>query len=118
MNEDYKLQLSTTVNGNLLNVRAQSGSELKETLEGLEENIDEIIGSLGNVKTAIVGKDIFTGNAGGSYGGSSTNSSGGSTSSGPPKCKHGDMKDLKEKNYKHRYYCPERDRDAQCKPED
>lgn len=36
----------------------------------------------------------------------------------PPKCTHGVMKDLKEKNYKHRFYCASTDRSNQCQAKD
>lgn len=37
---------------------------------------------------------------------------------GTPRCEHGAMKDLGDKGYKHRYYCPSADRKNQCEAKD
>lgn len=115
MSDDYKIQLSSKINGNLLNLRANSGDELKDVVVGLATNLDDIITAFAQIKEGVILKDLFTGDAedkGGKPSGRSTSSG----DSGTPRCKHGEMKDLRSKNYKSDFYCPEPDRDKQCKP--
>jgi hypothetical protein len=117
MAEDYKVQLSTTINGNLLNLRAESPEELEGTVTDLAARLDNIVSGLVQIKEGIILKDLFTGTASpGKGGNSNSNSNSNSSSSGTPRCKHGEMKDLTAKNYKSTHYCPEPDRDKQCKP--
>jgi hypothetical protein len=119
MAEDYKVQLSTTINGNLLNLRAESPEELEGTVTDLAARLDNIVSGLVQVKEGIILKDLFTGTASPGKGGNSnnnSNSSSNSSDSGAPRCQHGEMKDLTAKNYKSTHYCPEPDRDKQCKP--
>ena len=118
MAEDYKVQLSTTVNGNLVNLRAQSAEELQELAEGLAKSVDATFRAFAQFKEGVVLKDLFTGNAQ-----TPLKGSGGQQSSvakvnedGVPSCKHGPMKDLRSKNYKSDFYCSSDDRDKQCKP--
>lgn len=122
MSDDYKLQLSSTVNGNLVNVRAQSAEELQELVEGLAKTVDGVFTAFAQFKDGVVAKDIFTGNAGvggglgGAKGASSTGSGRSVSANGVPECQHGPMLDLRSKNYKSDYYCSHKDRDNQCKP--
>lgn len=118
MSDDYKIQLSTTVNGNLLNFRGESVPDLKEQVQGLATELDDIVTALVQIKEGIILKDLFTGTASPGKGGSSNanSSNNGGDNSGTPRCKHGEMKDLTSKGYKSTHYCPEPDRDKQCKP--
>jgi len=117
--DNYKVQLSTTVNGNLVNLRAQSPEELQNLVEGLAKTADETFTAFAQFKDAVILKDLFTGNAqaplkGGNNGAASQKAS--VNEDGVPSCKHGPMKDLRHKGYKSDYYCNESDRDKQCKP--
>jgi hypothetical protein len=116
--ENYKIQLSTTVNGNLVNVRGQSAEELLKTVEDLAKVVDPMFTAFAAFKDGVILKDLFTGNAQ-----TPLKSAGGGNASKPaadsdgvPSCKHGPMKDLRSKNYKSDFYCTESDRDKQCKP--
>ena len=111
--ENPGIWASFSVNGDLFNFKADSGPELAELVKGWAGSLDDIQTALADVKQGIVAKGIFT-NAAGK--GSSTPASTGAKSDGPPRCKHGEMKDLTSKNYKSTHYCPEKDRDSQCPP--
>lgn len=115
---DYKVQLSTTVNGNLINLRGESVEDLENTAADLGRRLDSIVSSLVQIKEGIILKDLFTGSASPPLkgGGNNSNSGGSNDGGGAPRCKHGEMKDLTAKNYKSTHYCPEPDRDKQCKP--
>lgn len=113
--DNYKIQVSTTVNGNLVNLRAQSAEELKNTVVELAKSVDDIFTAFAQFKDGVILKDLFTGNAQQplkGQGSAKTNA----TEDGVPTCKHGPMKDLRHKNYKSDFYCTESDRDKQCKP--
>lgn len=117
MSDDYKVQLSTTVNGNLLNFRGESVPDLTGQVQQFATELDDIVTALVQIKEGIILKDLFTGTAspkGPSNASNTPNNSG--DSGGTPRCKHGEMKDLRSKNYKSDFYCPEPDRDKQCKP--
>ncbi len=117
MAEDYKIQLSTKVNGNLLNLRAQSAEELKDLIQGLAKNVDDTFQAFGEFKDAVILKDVFTGDAAKDLPNDNKSSANRNASSdGTPSCKHGPMKDLRHKGYKSDFYCSESDRDKQCKP--
>lgn len=127
MTDDYKFQLSATVNGNLLNVRANSAAELRQNIAELATEMNDLLNAYGQVKQSIVAKDIFTGNTpspAAQKAGTARASGGGPklNEQGQPVCAHGVMKDLtdlaNEKNYKASHYCPEKDRDKQCKAVD
>lgn len=118
--ETYKVQLSTTVNGNLVNLRAQSPEELKELVEGLAKNVDETFTAFAQFKDGVILKDLFTGNAqkplAGQQSNSNTSASNSGSGGGIPSCKHGEMKDLRGNGYKSDFYCTAKNRDEQCKP--
>lgn len=117
MSDEYKVQLSTTVNGNLLNFRGESVPDLTGQVQQFATELDNIVTALVQIKEGIILKDLFTGTAspkGPSNSSNTPNNSG--SDSGTPRCKHGEMKDLTSKNYKSTHYCPEPDRDKQCKP--
>lgn len=107
----YKIQASPTIGGEMWNLRANSGTEFRELVEGLAVELDGILTALNDVKQGVIAKGILT-----SPGKGSQTSTAPSKSDGPPTCKHGPMKDLRSKNYKSDFYCPEPDRDSQCKP--
>lgn len=114
----YKIQLSKKVNGDLWNIRANSAEEFRQIVEDLAGVADSALSSMGEVVQAVLAKGVQTEEF--SEPETKKSYSGGrkSTSGGPPKCRHGEMKDLAEKNYKHRYYCTARSRDEQCDPRD
>ena len=117
MSEERKLQLSDKVNGTLINIRADSGDELVELVSGLVENADDIVTKFSSFKEVFVAKGILTQSfSKGAANGPEGSVAGSESSGGVPTCKHGEMKDLRSKNYKSDFYCTEKDRDAQCKP--
>lgn len=116
MSDEYKVQLSTTINGNLLNLRAATPEELEATVTDLATRLDKIVSGLVQIKEGIILKDLFTGAASPALKGAGAAQSSGNSNDGAPRCKHGEMKDLTAKNYKSTHYCPEPDRDKQCKP--
>ena len=127
MADDYKFQLSATVNGNLLNIRANSAAELRQNVVDLATEMNDLLDAYGQVKQAVVAKDIFTGQtqAPAAQKAATARATGGGpkvNDRGQPVCNHGVMKDLtdvaNEKGYKASHYCPEKDRDKQCKPVD
>ncbi len=112
----YKIQLSKKINGDLWNIRANSAEEFKSIIEDLAGVADDTLTTLSEVVQAALAKGVQTAEFDSEP---DKKSSGGSRkSSGPPKCRHGEMKDLADKNYKHRYYCTARSRDEQCDPRD
>lgn len=114
-NPEWVIQVSKTIEGDLWNIRASSVNEFADVVEGLAINGDEILSNLGTFTQAALAKTIQTKSTGGGGQRATTASS---PSDGPPSCKHGPMKDLKEKNYRNRYYCSSSNRDDQCKPRD
>lgn len=116
MADEYKLQISTNINGDLVNLRSQSGDELKEIVEGFATNSPAIFRALGDVKQAGLANGVFTGNASDVQmpsGGGGAKPSAASTPPGTvPSCPtHGAMKDMKGKLTKagdpmrNRFYC-------------
>lgn len=116
MADEYKLQISTNINGDLVNLRSQSGDELKEIVEGFATNSPAIFKALGDVKQAGLANGVFTGNASEVQmpsGGGGAKPSVASTPPGSvPSCPtHGPMKDMRGKRnkqgdgYKNRFYC-------------
>lgn len=113
--EQYNFQISGQVNGDLVVVRGDTAENMAEQMESLGLNAEAIIKGWSNFKTAAVAHGVFTGNAvGGKGGGSKAKAD--VDEDGVPKCKHGKMKDLRGNGYKSDFYCPEKDRDKQCKP--
>jgi hypothetical protein len=117
VSEEYNLQVSGQVLGDLVVVRGATAEDLAANLRGLAEQADDIVTAWADFKTAAVAKGVFTGNAvGGNKGGKAAASTAASSNGGPPRCKHGDMKDLSDKNYKSTHYCPAPRGEEQCKP--
>lgn len=113
----YKIQISGKVHGDLVVVRGDSGEDLSDTLMGLAEHADDIVSRWGDFKTVAVAKGVFTGDAvGGGKPAGRASAPAETNSSGVPTCRHGEMKDLRGKGYKNDFFCPEKDRDKQCKP--
>lgn len=125
------IQLSTTIHGDLFNLRAKDGAEFEELLVSVAEHADKTSEALANVKSAYVARGVFTGTAStntpGSSSGSSAPSRSASTSGGPPgdsapRCAHGAMKDLSNPDgslkYKKRFYCPAPRGQQQCPAQD
>jgi hypothetical protein len=116
MAEDYGVQRSFTVNGELFNLRGENVAEVKQHAIDLAGAIDDIENALNQVKEAVLLKGVLTGDMGGKKGGNSAQSESTTGSSGSPTCRHGAMKDLGDKGYKSRWYCSAKARDEQCKP--
>ncbi len=118
MADEYKIQINSNINGDLVNMRATSGEELKDVLEGFASHAGDIFKQLGDVKTAALANGVFSGNAG-SAGAPAASAGGppksaGNTAPGvQPNCDrcNGPTKDLagkRDKNgnpYRNRYYC-------------
>ena len=119
------VQLSTFITGDQFVFRATSGVELKDTLEGVAEHADAAITALNAIKQAGVANGVFTGDS--SKGKATQNGSapadrkpdapppGGDT----PVCGCGvPMVDLKEKNFKNRWYagpgCNNKGKNREC----
>lgn len=114
MADDYKIQINSNINGDLVNMRATSGEELKEVLEGFATEAKDIFKNLGDVKQAALVNGVFSGNAtGASQPAQSAPRASANTAPGEiPSCPtHGQMKDMKGKRTKdnnpmrNRYYC-------------
>lgn len=136
------LQVSTFVKGDQLVFRANTGADLAELLKGAAENIDDIINNLVNVKQGVIAKNVFTGESNGSGKASSSGTAtkstgrkatGAKAADTPPpsdvtyweedgekwssvECKHGYMKDLRDRGYKSDLYCAASNRKEQCPP--
>lgn len=121
MSDDYKIQLNLTVNGNLVNVRANSAEELKTTVEELAKTVDDTFSAVAQFKEGVTAKDVFTGGLQGKGNGPAQSQSASVGANGVPNCKHGPMKDLRGQTtrsgqpYKYDYYCSSTDRDNTCK---
>lgn len=111
MSDDYKIQINTNVNGDLINLRATSGEELNDVIGGFAEHSEGIFKSLGDVKQAALVNGVFTGNASAATSSApraAVNSAPGAIPSCPD---HGEMKDMRGKRnkqgqpYKNRFYC-------------
>lgn len=115
-----RLQVSSTIHGDFWVVRGESGKDFDETLQGLGEHADSILSSFSNFKSAAVAKGVFTGQANPSASAPAATraASGPPASNGTPQCAHGEMKDLADKGYRHRYYCPQPRGQKQCPPQD
>lgn len=117
MADDYKIQINSNINGDLVNMRAQSGEELEEVLLGFAEKAGGIFKNLGDVKQAALVNGVFSGNAAPpaspSGGAPAAPRAAANTAPGEiPKCPtHTTVKDMRGKRnakgepYKYRYYC-------------
>lgn len=114
-----RVQLSTFINGDQIVLRADTGAELKEVAEGVAKEFEAALEHINSVKQIGIAKGVFTGDS--SQKGATgtpkkrtkdTPPPGGSDDA--PECLHGPMKDLSDRNYKHRFYCPERGKDKAC----
>ena len=110
MTDEWKIQWSTTINGELVNFRAQSGTELQELAFEVSKVIGPLIENMNNVKQVVIADGILT-----------AKGSGGlqplpSSAVDDYTCKHGAMKDLSDKNYKYTHYCPAPKGEEQCPP--
>lgn len=117
MADDYKIQINSNINGDLVNMRAQSGEELEEVLLGFAEKAGGIFKNLGDVKQAALVNGVFSGNAAppASSAGSAPAAPRAAANTAPgviPACPtHGQMKDQRGKRnaqgqpYQNRYYC-------------
>lgn len=121
----YGIQVNSTVNGDLWNVRGDDAEEFYANLKGLADNADEVHEALTVFKQAGIAKGVFSGTAQPSAppAAEPAHSAGSPPpTSGPPECEggHGPMKDLsgktnkKGETYKFRYYCSKFGSD--CKP--
>lgn len=114
MADDYKIQINSNINGDLVNMRAQSGEELEEVLLGFAEKAGGIFKNLGDVKQAALVNGVFSGNAT-SPGTSAPAAPRAAANTAPgaiPSCPtHGQMKDMRGKLTKagepmrNRFYC-------------
>lgn len=113
MADEYKIQVNTSVNGDLVNIRAQSGEELSETLNGFAGNAVDIFKTLGDIKQAALANGVFSGNATAPTTTTAAPRAAANTAPGEvPKCPtHGEMKDCRgQRNkqgdpFRNRYYC-------------
>lgn len=114
MADDYKLQINTQVNGDLVNIRAQSGEELNDTLTGFAEHAGPIFKTLGDVKQAALANGVFSGPAVQSAPASAAPRAAANTAPGSvPECPtHGPMNDKRGVRNKttgeplrNRYFC-------------
>lgn len=110
MSDDYKIQVNTNVNGDLVNVRASGGDDMLDVMQGFAKNSGEIFKALGDIKQAALVNGVFTGSAADA---ARPKAASGSTAPGEtPSCPtHGPMKDMRGKRnkqgdpYKNRWYC-------------
>lgn len=113
MSDDYAIQANLSINGNLFNIRAGSVAELREIVEALATSADPIVSAMAQFKDAVVAKDAFTGSVKSGGGGKSQTKT---NADGVPECKHGAMKDLRDKGYRADFYCAAPRGETQCKP--
>ncbi len=113
-----KVQLSTFISGDQFVFRADDGPGLEETVKSVAGSADGTIEALNALKQAGVANGIMTGDS--SKKGATPSSdrkpdqAPPSGNSEAPTCLHGPMTDLSHKNYKKRWYCPEKGKDRQC----
>lgn len=125
-----KVQVSSTLHGDLWCFRGESGEDFEETLTSTAKHGDGIFTALAELKQIAIAKGVFSGTAtnhSGTSGSGTSNSGVASTSSGPPsnsvpRCAHGAMKDLSNPDgslkYKKRFYCPAPRGQQQCPAQD
>lgn len=114
MTDDYKIQISPAINGELFNIRASSVQDMEEVTRDLAEKAPSIVANLNILRQVVVAESILTARA------PSTSSGVQPLPSSAPEdftCKHGPMKDLSEKNYRYTHYCAAKQGDPdQCPP--
>jgi hypothetical protein len=118
MTEEWKIQVSKKINGDLWNIRASSAEEFLELTRALAEHGEAALEFLGDFVQATIAKMVQTDgySAAPRSGGNSTSAT--ATRGGVPTCKHGEMKDLGDRGYRHRYYCPSKSRSDRCDARD
>lgn len=115
-----KVQLSTFITGDQFVFRANTGEELKETVESVAGAADGTITALNALKQVGVANGIMTGDS--QKRGAAPAATGDRKPSSPPpssggdvpQCLHGDMLDLADKGYKKRWYCPKKGKSKEC----
>lgn len=115
MADEYRIQINSNINGDLVNMRGTSGEELKDVLEGFAEHAGTIFKQLGDVKQAALANGVFSGQAAAPAGGSAPAAPRAAANTAPgevPKCPdHGPAKDMRGKRnkegqpYRSRYFC-------------
>lgn len=105
---EYAIQISTKLNGDLFNLRADSAEEFERQIDELASR--GIAKKWSDFKQAAVAEIIFTNDDGRKLPAKTTSSatdvSPTTNTGGPPSCSHGVMNDTAGKGYKNRYYCP------------
>lgn len=121
-NGQYNFQISGKVHGDLVVVRGNTAEEFSANLAALATYSGDVVTNWSDFKELAVAKGIFTGDAtGGPSNGGQRKARRGDDpppSGDTPSCAHGTMNDFKERGYKHRYYCPEKNRANQCPARD
>lgn len=113
VNLEWRIQVNKEIDGDLWNIRARSAAEFLDIVRGLAEDGDMALDLFADFVQVVLARNVRT------KGGGSSSSGGTSRAAeGPPSCKHGEMKDLASKGYRHRYYCSARNRSEQCPPQD
>lgn len=114
--EEWKIQISKKIAGDLWNFRARNAEDFKELTKGLAEHGDDIMNALGSFVTIAIARTVQTEEFNSSTRTQSAPAKQAVSKSegGVPSCKHGPMKDLADKGYKHRWYCTSSDRKNQC----
>ena len=121
-----RIQRSFFVNGDHVVFRGNTADEFVEAIEGVAEHAERIEKGVNAVKQVAVASGVFTGdsaNGGSRSGGNATRAKDAPppSANGAPLCdKHNEpMKDLGDRGYRHRWYCPRpRDEAQGCKPKD
>lgn len=119
MPEDYKVQYTITINGNMLNLRGDSVYEVEKESEDMKEAIGRITDNLNVVAQTVMADAILRTPPTAAPGRGGVGVGVGDLP--PPQsytCKHGAMKFLGEKNYRFNYYCPAPKGEEQCPPQD
>lgn len=121
---EYAFQISTKINGDLVNLRANSAEEFEQQLAEFAER--GIAKKWSDFKQAAVAEIIFTNDdrrPASKSTSTATDDAPSGSGSGIPSCKHGEMKDLGDKYKSGRYHCPLDTRDLgpdgwkeKCKP--
>lgn len=115
--DDWRIQVSKKINGDLWNIRAKDAWEFLELIKGLAEMADPTLEFLGDWAQAVIAKGVQTDTSyGGGGGGGRAAAAAPAENSGPPRCKHGVMNDFADRGYRHRYYCPAKV--GRCDPRD
>lgn len=111
VNLEWRIQVNKEIDGDLWNIRARSAQEFLEITRGLAEEGDAALEFFADFVQVVLARNVRTKGGGGSANASVS-------ASGIPTCKHGEMKDLASKGYRHRYYCSAKNRSEQCPPQD